>query len=423
MQRVFHKLAAALIAPLVLLTGLTLGQGTASAAGGCNVGSSTIAQCFPDPVLAKAVADKNGVQVGSTFTQGIIDATTSLSLDPMAQDFKAVKNINGIEKLSKINDLYIRSTKLTSIAPLAHFASFSYLTIKDSPNVKDFSPLQHLVPRDYSNLVLRNDGIADLSQLPVFNGAEYWNEVDLSYNEISDVSLLHNEHVGYLDLSWNKIIDLSPIGQPQTITDLEAADQHVDASSVFAQTGSMPTAKNIDGSFIAPIKIRPSSGSYDSTTGLVTWGDLKNVDKISFVFETMDLPGCDSGCSFFGGTVTADLRGAIETESLEPTPNSIPRRPSPPSHITPTRPPSVPRPVFPAPQIDRDPGIDPAPNPLSEPTPTVPISYTRRQVRVVRSGGMLSETGAAVATVLVAAAVLVVIGLCLATVKLRHDHL
>lgn len=422
---VLRKVAAVAIVPATMVAGLALGQGTAMAADGdCVVGVSTISQCFPDPVLAYAV---NGSRTDRTFTKWDVKYTRSLRLDSVDFNIDGVrkqvyiKNIKGIENLTNLGTLTIQSKEITDLSPLHAFKKaqdkfratdwrlrnnpdLSSLDIENSPNIEDFTPISDL--KISSNLTLKNDGISDLtSVLPTHWGGRWGLEqvkVDLSDNEIFDLSPISNMPITTLKLDSNRISDITPLGTLKQLDILSIGDNQIsDLSPLNWDTNSrgltgdgekatevvqsadasgavkVSTAKNVDGTYISPTRIRPSSGSYDPQTGMVTWKNLRSIDKASFSFKTTRLAGCGTNCNMFAGTKTVKIGGVPEAESLDPSPNSILRLSDPSTPIVPPekpQKPKQPKPNNPTPPAIKQPDLDPGTDPVSDPliVPTTP---------------------------------------------------
>lgn len=470
-----------------MLAGMALGQGTAMAADdGCVVGQSTIPECFPDPLMAKAVNGWHN-DVNRTFRESdthiheldIHDAY--MNVDGQWK-LVHVHSLKGMEHLTSITVLDIRDcSELTDISQVGDYIATKkkeredgYKKYKDlfdhATNMNDKIKYHKIMLRERDGVdvtalyvnnskkirnlnVLRDmrvgaiidyedEGLTSLDGILPQPIASPFHYVWLDNNEISDLTPLKNmPHIARLYLQNNRISDITPLGSLKTletlnvennyITDLSplqwgnllgrelrAANQKASVPAKSSGVVSVPTARNADGSFVRPTRIRPSSGSYDPQTGAVTWNDLTGVERASFSFKSTLIAGCTGDCSVFAGDINVNVGGVPEAESLDPSPNSM-LRTQPPSN--PIVPPTRPKPQQPAPgvQLDPTPGIDPAPNPLS----VTPTSLGPQQVATKAPvTEQMATTGAAITAIVLASFTVFTLGLCLALAKKRHGH-
>ncbi|WEV67803.1 LPXTG cell wall anchor domain-containing protein [Bifidobacterium sp. ESL0769] len=122
--------------------------GTANADPTCVVGTSTIAQCFPDPVLAKVVATEGNFESGdqsSPNVNGIFDEAhrniTRLQIDSDNQ--KSIRSLQGMQYLHRLQALENNAgTEVTDLTPLRNLTSLTALRL--GGNFADLSPLSGL---------------------------------------------------------------------------------------------------------------------------------------------------------------------------------------------------------------------------------------------------------------------------------------
>ncbi|WEV46288.1 hypothetical protein OZX62_07525 [Bifidobacterium sp. ESL0690] len=243
--------------------------------GSCSVGTSTIAQCFPDTRLAADVAVKGGVAVGDVFTQHIAD--TVLEVDG---NFNSLQGVQHLTNLATIHSQY---SGVSDLSPLSGLRHLTKITLEHS-SVSDLSPL------------------AGLTQLV---------RLDFTYGHISDLSPIRGlTNLEVLNVDRNNITDITPLSGLTRLRHIEAWDNHIrDLRPVKAvapylswtdpDTGggenpfagqfeeSTPSATwlqapmGLNGEYIEPYQITPSSGTYNPTTGVVSWSGLNEGDEIS----------------------------------------------------------------------------------------------------------------------------------------------
>ncbi|WEV67069.1 leucine-rich repeat domain-containing protein [Bifidobacterium sp. ESL0769] len=346
-------------------SGLQPRGGGISPRSSCYVNVSTIAQCFPDTYLAAKVASAEHVNVNSTFTQAMVNGTTSLSAG-----WSSIASLEGIQNLANLTTLDLAHNQVTDLSPLAGLTHLTYLNLGNnqvtslSPlaglthltsltlngnNISSLNGMQYLTHltdvnldtnpfTDVSplsgltslrNLEMANVPVSDLSPLAGLTGLTsaglYYDRItDLSplagwtnlqtlnlqnvaglanRNSIVDLSPLRGlTSLAYLRLTGNKITDFSPLNSLH-LSQLEASGQVVTETAY--DDGShvtMSTAKNIDGTLIAASNISPSGGSYDSASHVVSWPSGTANPKFDFAGS---LPGGVTG-SAPAGTVTGD---------------------------------------------------------------------------------------------------------------------
>ncbi|WEV69182.1 leucine-rich repeat domain-containing protein [Bifidobacterium sp. ESL0775] len=175
----------------------------------CTVGSSTIADCFPDANLATAVASVAQrilggiVTTGDTFTMSMATRITYINTD---YDNDQVRSLNGVEKLVNLQSISMQDNSVSDLTPLANLHDLTSLKLGYN-SVSDITALQNLTNLSYLNLAHNN--VADIG--PLSNLSQLV-ELDLSGNKIADIGPLSGAtRLSKLDLNSNKIIDISPL--------------------------------------------------------------------------------------------------------------------------------------------------------------------------------------------------------------------
>lgn len=428
----------------------------------CVIGTSTIAECFPDSLLASSVANAasdggHNVTTSSRLTADIVKRVVNLDIA-----FNGLTSLSGIEHLTNLTSLFIPSSQLRDLTPLKGLHKLANLTIDNSPNIRlaDIAGLYPLETLSLSNdnidsdsralpnlsrlfnlysLDLSNNAISDLTPL---SGLKQLMTLNMADNDLSDISVLSGLKQLYrMNLSnddavanghGNAISDLTPLGDLPLLVEFSIINQRAATTSNTAGTVSLPTAKSTDGTFIAPQagSIQPNTGSYNPSTGQVTWAGLKLGDKASFSVFAKDFPNCPKGCTVYSGTISTTITQPTETESLAPNLNkkAIDPVPDPEKPKEPHRPSHKPTtPTDPTPDPDPDPDPTPVPTDNSSQSDTSKQSRkrngrTRAASEQQRPRGSISKTGAAVATVAIAAIALAGLGIAAYTLARRHRH-
>ncbi|WEV46287.1 hypothetical protein OZX62_07520 [Bifidobacterium sp. ESL0690] len=220
--------------------------------GSCSVGTSTIAQCFPDTTLAADVATKGGVAVGDVFTQHIADSVVSLR--------NHYVSLQGVQYLTNLEYLKTSNTTLSDLSPLAGLIKLTHLNVAYS-SVSDISSLRGLT--NLTDLVLERDEIVDISAI---SGLTKLTTLMLDGNHIADLRPM-KPLLALPNLQDENVVDQTPATDPQP-------------AATWLQT-----PRGLDGEYIRPTTITPSSGVFDPVTGVVSWTGLNEGDSISFVAD------------------------------------------------------------------------------------------------------------------------------------------
>ncbi|MDF7641256.1 hypothetical protein PT279_06595 [Bifidobacterium sp. ESL0784] len=220
--------------------------------GNCVVGTSTIAQCFPDTRLAADVAAKGGVAVGDVFTQQVADSVVLLR--------NHYVSLQGVQYLTNLGYLETANTTLSDLSPLAGLTQLTHLNVSYS-SVSDISPLRGLT--NLTTLALERDEITDIS---VLSGLTQLRDLSVDGNHIADLR------------------PLKPFASRSDMINLYAPEQ-IPAMNPQPAATWLQTPRGLDGEYIRPTTITPSSGVFDPVTGVVSWTGLNEGDSIGFVAD------------------------------------------------------------------------------------------------------------------------------------------
>ncbi|MDF7664507.1 hypothetical protein [Bifidobacterium sp. ESL0745] len=339
--------AAALLLPLSSAT-----ADEPSAQDGCTVGTSTIAECFPDQHLAAVVATAagGGATTASPFTQHMVDTITTIS------HYNAgVTSLEGINLLTHLTDLELADSKIHDLSPIRTMTQLQKIDFSGydpgTNQFTDISALTNLTNLTYIDLspispsytrTSETNAIMDLSPL---RGHTQLENLYLQNNSIRDISPLHGiidkpGHPIYLHLDGN--VTVLPKSRSSTSTSIE-------------------TAKDLNGEYITPLVFYPTDkGHYDPSTGRVTWTGLAPESTVSLYYKSADI-----ACAC---TQPKNLEGRIE--------QTLPRvdAPTPPVTTPPvTTPPSTNPPVTTPPSTTPPSTTPPSTTPpVTTPPSTIP---------------------------------------------------
>ncbi|NFP89939.1 leucine-rich repeat domain-containing protein [Clostridium sporogenes] len=177
---------------------------------------------FKDKNLEKAVRDTIKKPNGNLY-QRDVEKITRLNIVGYN-----IKNIDGIERLTNLQGLWMGGTKVKDISPLKSLTNLQILNatqcdiddispLKELSNLKylylsinnisDITPLKGLV--NLQELDLERNNISDISPL---SGLYNMKELSLNYNKINDISILHGlDNIESLSLAFNDISDISSL--------------------------------------------------------------------------------------------------------------------------------------------------------------------------------------------------------------------
>jgi uncharacterized repeat protein (TIGR02543 family) len=270
------------VLPVVMALGMGAIVPSASAANTCVVGKSTIAQCFPDPNLAAIVASYANHGVGQPLTKYDIASITGINVPR-----SSISNLQGIENLTNLTSLILDKNQIRDISSLANLTKLTDLGLIGN-RISDIRPLANL-----TNLTF----------------------LELSGNQISDIRPLANlTNLTWLDFG-NHVSDISPLANLTNLTSLWPDLESVSLPVAAASSVSVATARGVDGSFVRPDRVSPSSGSYDAKTGRVTWKGLSGSGSVSLHASTtvMRVTGYDVS---FDVTITQPYKAPVPTLAI-----------------------------------------------------------------------------------------------------------
>lgn len=241
----------------------------------------TIAQTFPDPIMAQAVADNIASgNISTIIDQTMIDQTFSLNLSN-----RQINNIEGISVFSNLNALYLDRNNLSNI-PI-EIETLDYLTFI----VLDFNNFSSIPTEitDLTNLRVLSMGSNNLSDisLNISNLTNLW-YLSLRNNHIQVITpeLLSIQSLEHLDLGLNDIAEI-PAGIENLVNlqylDLAANQQIPEIPIELCNLGNL---KHLDISYNYSLSVIPPE--IDRLTNL-EYLDLSGNNIVEMTLNLFDL--------------------------------------------------------------------------------------------------------------------------------------
>lgn len=125
-----------------------------------------------------------------------------------------VTTLDGINEIGEVSNINLSNNKLTSIKGIEDIENLETLNISNNPDIEDYSPLNKLFEKNeyqtYEEITKDWENAPSEEDMDIKYYYRDQNEyLDVSYNNISDISLFNNIDVYNLNLAGNKISDLS----------------------------------------------------------------------------------------------------------------------------------------------------------------------------------------------------------------------
>jgi uncharacterized repeat protein (TIGR02543 family) len=244
------RLTLGIALPVAMALGMGAIAPAATAANStCTPDKSTIAQCFPDPGLAHAVAQATGgyddatgsYDVGQPLTkhdiasitklddtgdgvdnlQGIENLTNLTNLNFYGNN-NQISDLSPLAKLTKITDLELNSNQISDVGPLANLTNLTSLDLLGN-RVSDVGPLANLTK--LTTLTLDNNRVSDVGPLSKLTKLT---DLHLYGNQISDLGQLSNlTNLTNLNLGGNRVSDVGPLSKLTKLTGLRLDDNQI----------------------------------------------------------------------------------------------------------------------------------------------------------------------------------------------------
>ena len=158
---------------------------------------------IPDPNLDMAIRQAKGYtgRASGPIYRADVEGITSLTAIE-----KNINSFEGIENLTNLESLQLKSNNIEDITPLGSLTNLKYLRLEGN-RISELKPLRNL--NHLLVLELGDNAISDITALSNLTGLY---ELNLALNGIKDITPLKNlTGLQKLYISYNEIEDLSPI--------------------------------------------------------------------------------------------------------------------------------------------------------------------------------------------------------------------
>lgn len=213
----------------------------------CSVGTSTIADCFPDSNLASRMAQTLGKGATDVFTSADSRFSSSLSLNRAG-----IRSLDGIQQMTEVTFINLSDNSITDISPLSSMTQLTNLNLNNN-QITDLGPLR---------------GLTNLTML------------QLSSNQITDLTPLEGmgSKLDYLDLVMNQIQDAGPLGALTNIHTLNVSGNAISDASPFAKLANMVRFEAYGNKIADPAPFAKLNKLETLNLGFNMIGDLSKLD-------------------------------------------------------------------------------------------------------------------------------------------------
>lgn len=266
-------------------------------------GTTTIADCFPDKMLAQVIAKQLETDVAHVITVDELDAITEIDADNAG-----ITTLSGVEHLKNLKTVHLSDNQISDLTPLRDCEHLYDVRLYNA-SVSDVSPLANKT--ELWGIGLGNNFIKDFSTM---TNVPKLGWADIYSNLIEDVSFIEQwPNCGSIWLSGNPFTDVSPLARATWLDRLQLENNAISDMSPFADFSpkqysmndnqginmgdvtvdaggevTVSTAKGRAGGYLRPKKISPEGGVYDAATGTVTWKDVSDNGVYSVKFSESD---------------------------------------------------------------------------------------------------------------------------------------
>ncbi|MFS0862256.1 leucine-rich repeat domain-containing protein [Fredinandcohnia sp. 179-A 10B2 NHS] len=154
---------------------------------------------FADSALEDAVREALRIYSRDLYES---DMSTLISLDATN---RGITNLTGLETATNLEDLYLDNNSISDLKPISGLTNLYYLTLGNN-EITDISDLKKLT--NLQTLVLDRNQVKDISSLA---NLKYLTTLSIRGNNVTDISVLANLPIEFLDISFNKIEDISSL--------------------------------------------------------------------------------------------------------------------------------------------------------------------------------------------------------------------
>ena len=250
-----------------------------------NLKELSIKACFLDDSDVKVIGTMTGLEklslVGNTDIKDITPLSNLSNLTFLNLELTGVEDISCLSKLTELTHLSFSESKVKDVSVVK---DLSKLEVFYMNNLENLDETTIKVPMGLIEFYCNNNGLTNIEFLRENIAL---NRVELSGNEITDISSLSTKPLSMVNVNGNKITDISPIAV--TNFELRATDNQI--SDISCLKGTTAEFIFLSNNQISDISV------FEANDGLRTL-ELKNNNIIDisalkdcFNISTLDLSG------------------------------------------------------------------------------------------------------------------------------------
>lgn len=154
---------------------------------------------FTDSALEDAVREALRIYSRDLYES---DMSTLISLDATNRD---INDLTGLETATNLEDLYLDNNSISNLKPISGLTNLFFLTLGNN-EIGDISDLKKLT--NLTTLILDNNQVEEISSLVNLSNLT---TLSIRGNSVKDISVLASLPIEFLDISFNKIKDISSL--------------------------------------------------------------------------------------------------------------------------------------------------------------------------------------------------------------------
>ena len=187
-------------------------------------GTTTIADCLPDKMLAQVIAKQLETDVAHVITVDELDAITEIDANNAG-----ITTLSGVEHLKNLKTVHLSDNQISDLTPLRDCEHLYDVRLYNA-SVSDVSPLANKT--ELWGIGLGNNFIKDFSTM---TNVPKLGWADIYSNLIEDVSFIEQwPNCGSIWLSGNPFTDVSPLARATWLDRLQLENNAISDMSPFA---------------------------------------------------------------------------------------------------------------------------------------------------------------------------------------------
>ncbi len=232
---------------LFLVVSMVLGLAACGAPAGGKASGQVV---FTDPLLEAMVRDAIGKSEGDITLEeagAVTELVLNIDWQQQPAEGSQIKNISGLDKFTKLENLELHFHAISNISPLAGLTKLHSLSLGGNP-VADITPLSELTNLDW--LTLFNCQAEDYTPLANLTNLGW---LLMDHSTISNASILSGlTELWRLSLTNTQVSDVSPLAGLTNLKELELAGCPITDYSPLA--GIYPNLEKTDFTIVASLR-------------------------------------------------------------------------------------------------------------------------------------------------------------------------